>query len=179
MRLAFGITWGVGGVALLAGEIRSGGSLHPLHYVAACGPSIAGIAMAAGTEGWAGVRNILARIVPSRHAFPWYIAVPIVFLAINLVAAVLLAPELLAHLPSWRRLLSVVPLTLVTDTGPMGEEFGWRGFALPRLLQRWRPLAAALILSVIWWAWHLPTFLSRRFRSTSSPSRISWSTAWR
>ena len=31
-------------------------------------------------------------------------------------------------------------------------------FALPRLLQRRRPLAAALILGVIWWAWHLPTF---------------------
>ena len=56
------------------------------------------------------------------------------------------------------RLLFLLPLTLVTDTGPLGEEFGWRGFALPRLLQHRRPLAAALILGVIWWAWHLPTF---------------------
>jgi hypothetical protein len=47
--LAFGITWGVGGLALLAGEIRPGGAspLHPLHYVAAFGPSIAGVVMAA------------------------------------------------------------------------------------------------------------------------------------
>jgi hypothetical protein len=56
--LAFGITWGVGGLALLAGEIRPGGTspLHPLHYVAAFGPSIAGVVMAASTHGWAGVR---------------------------------------------------------------------------------------------------------------------------
>jgi hypothetical protein len=158
--LAFGITWGVGGLALLAGEIRRGGAspLHPLHYVAAFGPSIAGVVMAASTDGWASVRRLLARVVPSRSALPWYVAVLIGFPALNLVAARILAPDFLAHLPPWHRLLYLLPLTLVTDTGPLGEEFGWRGFALPRLLQRRRPLAAALILGVIWWAWHLPTF---------------------
>jgi membrane protease YdiL (CAAX protease family) len=157
--LAFGITWGFGGLALLAGEIRPGGSpLHPLHYLAALGPSIAGILMAASTEGWAGVRGLLARLIPSCSALPWYLAVLIGFPALNLIAARLLEPDSLAHLPALPRLLSLLPLTLVKDTGPLGEEFGWRGFALPRLLKRHRPLAAALILGVIWWAWHLPTF---------------------
>ena len=87
----------------------------------------------------------------------------------NLAAAWFLAPEFLASLPSWDRLIYGLPLTLVTDTGPLGEEFGWRGFALPRLLGHWRPLAAALILGAIWWAWHLPTF----FISTMSQSELS------
>ena len=66
--LAFGITWGVGGLALLTGNIRPSGAsqLHPLHYVAAFGPSIAGVVMAASTQGWAGVRCLFARVVPSR-----------------------------------------------------------------------------------------------------------------
>jgi membrane protease YdiL (CAAX protease family) len=114
--------------------------------------------MAASTGGSAGVRRLLARVVPSRSALPWYAAVLIAFPALNLVAVRLLAPDFLARLPAWDRLLSLLPLTLVNDTGPLGEEFGWRGFALPRLLQHRRPLAAALILGVIWWAWHLPTF---------------------
>jgi membrane protease YdiL (CAAX protease family) len=158
--LAFGITWCVGGLALLAGDIRPGGAspLHPLHYVAAFGPSIAGVVMAASTGGWAGVRRLLARVVPSWSSLPWYVAVLIGFPALNLVAARLLAPDFLARLPAWDRLLFLLPLTLITDTGPLGEEFGWRGFALPRLLKHRRPLAAALILGVIWWAWHLPTF---------------------
>jgi membrane protease YdiL (CAAX protease family) len=158
--LAFGITWGVGGLALLAGDIRPGGAslLHPLHYVAAFGPSIAGVVMAASTGGWAGVRSLLARVVPSWSSLPWYVAVLIGFPALNLVAARLLAPDFLARLPAWDRLLSLLPLTLITDTGPLGEEFGWRGFALPRLLKHRRPLAAALILGLIWWGWHLPTF---------------------
>jgi uncharacterized protein len=116
--LAFGITWGVGGFALLAGEIRSGGAspLHPLHYVAAFGPSIAGVVMAASTDGWAGVRRLLARVVPSRSALPWYVAVLIGVPALNLVAAGSWLPtsDFLACLPAWRRLLFLLPLTLVT-----------------------------------------------------------------
>lgn len=38
------------------------------------------------------------------------------------------------------------------------EEAAWRGFALPRLMTRLSPLAAALILGVIWAGWHAPTF---------------------
>lgn len=38
------------------------------------------------------------------------------------------------------------------------EEAAWRGFALPRLMSRLSPLAAALVLGVIWAGWHAPTF---------------------
>ena len=40
--------------------------------------------------------------------------------------------------------------------GPLGEEIGWRGFLLPQLLKRHSPLAASLILGVVWALWHLP-----------------------
>lgn len=44
--------------------------------------------------------------------------------------------------------------------GPLNEEIGWRGFAMPRLLRRFRPLAATLILGVIWTVWHAPLHFS-------------------
>jgi membrane protease YdiL (CAAX protease family) len=43
--------------------------------------------------------------------------------------------------------------------GPLGEELGWRGFALPRLQAGLSPLVASLVLGVAWAAWHLPIFL--------------------
>ena len=42
--------------------------------------------------------------------------------------------------------------------GSFQEEFGWRGFALPRLLALQTPFTASLILGVIWGFWHLPLF---------------------
>lgn len=42
--------------------------------------------------------------------------------------------------------------------GSFGEEFGWRGFALPRMLQNYNPLIAALILGILWSIWHVPLF---------------------
>jgi len=40
----------------------------------------------------------------------------------------------------------------------LGEEIGWRGFALPLLQTRFSPFSASLILGLIWSLWHLPLF---------------------
>jgi membrane protease YdiL (CAAX protease family) len=40
------------------------------------------------------------------------------------------------------------------------EEPGWRGFLQPTLQQRFSPLAAALIVSLLWSLWHLPLYLN-------------------
>jgi membrane protease YdiL (CAAX protease family) len=52
--------------------------------------------------------------------------------------------------------MGIAAVGVLIDEGGTLEELGWRGFALPLLQERWSPLAAALVLGLLWWAWHLP-----------------------
>lgn len=49
-----------------------------------------------------------------------------------------------------------VAVFLVNFVPAFGEEFGWRGYMLPRLAGRYSPRKAVIIHAIIWWAWHLP-----------------------
>ncbi len=58
----------------------------------------------------------------------------------------------------WNAIL-ILPIAFIYNfffANTLGEEVGWRGFALPRLQARYSPLVASLIIALMWFAWHLP-----------------------
>lgn len=54
----------------------------------------------------------------------------------------------------------VVFLAMAVVDGPLGEEIGWRGFLLPRLVDRWGAIAASLAIGAVWWLWHVPLYIA-------------------
>jgi uncharacterized protein len=120
------------------------------------GPALAAIIMAAVTDGKAGVKALLSRVVLWRVGLPWYV------IALGLPTVLSLTTAALAYLlgeTEFIRVGALAPIELVLFVAVVGEELGWRGYALPRLLEKFPPLMASLILGVLWGLWHIPTFL--------------------
>ena len=133
-------------------------------------PNIVGVLVTARTDGRAGLSQLFARIVRWRFSWVWYAVA--LFLP---VAAVLLAiggGALFGAAPP-RVILDpgvFLPLLLINVlAGPLGEELGWRGTALPRLLARWGALSSSLVLGVAWWMFHTPGFLLGLFPPGFTP----------
>jgi len=54
------------------------------------------------------------------------------------------------------RVISITFLYQFFYGNVLGEEVGWRGFALPRLQARFSPVVASLVIALAWFPWHLP-----------------------
>jgi len=120
-------------------------------------PTFAALVVTAITDGKAGVKNLLRRVVLWRVGFKWYvvaIGLPILLGLIAMGLNTLLTGEAMAI-----DVQQPLTLTLILAILVLGEEIGWRGFALPRLQTRYNSLVASLILGVLWAACHLPNAL--------------------
>jgi len=97
------------------------------------------------------------------------LGIPALSLCARVVAATRTGGPIGSRLPSEQGLLPAILGAVFLDPGPLGEELGWRGYALPRLMVGRSALSAAVILGLIWGAWHLPAF----FMSGMPQSRIA------
>ena len=126
------------------------------------GPTLAALVTATALEGTDGRRRLLARIRIWRVARRWYL-----FAIVGIPAACLLTA--LALPGAFVGLGGQSPVKLGIEflviavvgfvSGPLFEEPGWRGFALPHLQAQMGALRGTLLLGALWAAWHLPQFL--------------------
>ncbi len=121
-------------------------------------PSMLGIFLTFKEEGLSGLRNLGKRIIQFRLGWRWYLFTFLIVIAGT--AGQLTINSLLGNTFNGTLFLtqlgSFLPLLIL---GPLSEEIGWRGYALPRLQTRWNALISSLIIGVIWALWHLPLFM--------------------
>jgi membrane protease YdiL (CAAX protease family) len=139
----------------------------PTHFAGLLGPGFAAVAVTAMVEGSAGLKELFQRAVrfPSSSPWAWLLPpLPIVFLLAG-IAMLALSGSKLPAIEAFERFPGLPAMDLpgvfelVLVAAGLGQELGWRGYALPRLQARYGPLAGALVLSVPWGLWLLPQFL--------------------
>jgi membrane protease YdiL (CAAX protease family) len=128
------------------------------------GPALAAIIVTGVIEGNTGVRRLLGRIKRWRVGLRWYVVALFGFLVAYIAGyvAVLGADPLTALLENWPLFFTVfLPLVVLGIFIPsIGEEPGWRGFALPRLQERYGPVWGSLILGTLVGLYHTPAFFT-------------------
>lgn len=127
------------------------------------GPLLAALIVASATCGSEGPKDILMRCLRWRVGLKWYIAALFLPVAIALAAVslnVLFGASMpkAAQLGPWYSLFLLFPMAMID--APLGEEPGWRGYAMPRFSASRSPLKNTLILGVLLAGWHLPLALA-------------------
>jgi membrane protease YdiL (CAAX protease family) len=122
-------------------------------------PALVALALTERAEGRAATRALFHRIFRWQVSARWYL------FAAGYIAAIKLAAALVYRLVTgvwppfgqqpWVLMAAAV---LVSTWVQAGEEIGWRGYALPRLAERFGLASASVILGILWACWHLPIF---------------------
>jgi membrane protease YdiL (CAAX protease family) len=152
--LTFAFTW----ICWAASRAISYGST-PVLLLGVFAPGLVALALTERYEGRAATRALIARIFKWDVGARWYAFAILYIPAIKLVVA--LVHRIVTD--AWPRfgqepVYAMAAALLVSTWIQAGEEVGWRGYALPRLSERFGLAQASVILGGIWATWHLPIF---------------------
>ena len=177
--LTFAITWGLSLIYFLAPDILNQiGGPNPddpyrnwLYYVAVYAPTISALILIAIFDGVSGFKRFFGALLAPGRPLQWTLWVfiglaiwPLGWVLFDFFAKMFGLEAMIGGADVCKLALSVPALLfgstyLAMDPGPVGEEPGWRGYAMPRLLCVMGPIAAGALLGLIWGIWHLPAFL--------------------
>jgi len=168
--LAYALSWSVFiPIALSANGLIPVEIPLAYHYLGSFGPMVAAVIVISLTTGKQGLHSLFERLIKWRVEVRYYV------FAILAPAALFILAVLLNRLftGAWPDLSQLGEADYLPYLGPLGvlglwlltyglgEETGWRGYALPRL-QRTRPATSAtLVLAILWACWHIPALFYR------------------
>jgi uncharacterized protein len=159
--LAYTIAWIIESPLVFLGDSITGAQNLVLVILASNVPSALGIVLTAIILGRGALRKLLGRLLIWRVNPLWYL---VVFLGPVVLAGGVVGLNALIDGPALSVGMPLLGAAIffafsIFPGSALGEEIGWRGYALPRLQGRMSALSASLILAPIWALWHLPLWL--------------------
>ena len=159
--LTYGLSWALWIPLAIFRDAVSGPLVLTALLIGSNIPSAVAIVLTAIGLGKAATRKLLGQLLIWRVGWGWYLVLlaptALVVGTITLVAVTRGGPTAALAVP----LLNAIFLTaFMTFPGSaLGEEIGWRGYALPRLQSRRTALTASLVVGTLHGLWHLPLWL--------------------
>ncbi len=167
LAITFGITWSIAVVVLgfpdwFAAHFGELTRTSPFFYAAVWAPNAAALVLTATRGGASAMKDLFARLVRWRvDPWVWVAAIafyPALMMIVQLIGLPFGRPLVGADI--WLHVVLGVANVPALLLGPLGEELGWRGYLLPRVLERMSAAPAALVVGSIWMVWHIPAFLA-------------------
>ncbi len=158
LAITFILTWGIWLLAL--SKLNLTLSNETLILIGTWIPSFVGILMTYKSNGINGLIKLVKSIFNIRISVKWYLYIFGVMPAIMAIAYVYLSLSGSA-IPKSEFPLYAFPLVfmyIMILMGPLGEEAGWRGFLFKKMISRYTPFYASVVVGLIWSLWHLPLF---------------------
>lgn len=132
-----------------------------LSLLAGAGPTLAAVIVLLILRDRVGIRGLFGSLLKWRASPGWFVFVfgfwvLVTAVALGIGAFLGRTPPALEKF-AWGSLPSIFLMMLFSN---VWEEIGWRGFALPRLQERYSDLAIVFLMGVLWSLWHLPLMLN-------------------
>lgn len=158
--MAFLFSW----IAVIPLLLNPSIPVEPFQILGAfAGPTLSAMILITLAEGRHGMGIFLKRYVQWRAGIGWWLIVLFgILILLNIIAAIIIGPSILVEfINNIGRILPTYLLTMIVGVilGPLWEEPGWRGFAFPRIQERYGPILASVVIGAMWALWHLPGYV--------------------
>jgi len=162
LGLTFGLSWVPMSLFMLFADqltplIGEMSITNPFFLLAVYAPGLSGMILVWHYYGLKGLGSFFRRLLIWRAPMQWWLflllGIPVIVYAAAAIKGTFDDPF---PFSSWTMVFPALVQSLLL--GPLGEEFGWRGLALPLLQRRFSPFWASIILGVVWAVWHAPAF---------------------
>ncbi|MBN1328308.1 MAG: CPBP family intramembrane metalloprotease [Candidatus Heimdallarchaeota archaeon] len=133
--------------------------------LATFGPTFAAIIAIAIFEGKKNIAQMFTKGIKSKFSKIWLIPIFVLFPTIAAITFLLVLPIdgytlAIGYYKDAGLYVGVIFLGFFIG-GPLGEEFGWRGYALDKLQKRHSTLTSSIVIGIFWSLWHLPLHFIR------------------
>lgn len=184
--ITFLFTWTFWGISLTSSNQMINGSFR---IIGSFMPSVVAIIFTGFVYGREGIKNLLKKLMiwkvnPNFYAFAIFYTAATIFIPsfictiIGLNYNTYFGNQLSGFQLTTPFAVFTCFLAVVFFGGPVGEEFGWRGFVLPKLQKKYNPILSSILLGCIWSCWHIPMFLAHAAGYDISFIRYLFETIW-